>query len=441
MTPIRLSGSTSTKLAGQSHLFARFVLILLFATASLVPAALQAQTVYEGNASGNTIEGTATVESCAGCLNGTRVGNIGNGNANYLRIKNISVPTTGTYVIALYYTEGTDGGARSFTIQVNNGAGPTLSNLTGTSWTVPAAPVIFTAAFTAGSTNSIGFFNATDAAPNVDHITVSAAPLETSSAPTMLSPNIYEGDASTNTFAGSATVESCTGCLDNQRVSMLGDGSVNSLTINGISVPTTGVYSVTLYYVAGADAGTRSFDVQFSNGTDLSLNNLTGTSWDAPAPPVIFLANFTAGSNNSIKFLNANGPTPDIDHIVVTGSARGNAGIATPPPTSGGAADVGIGSSMGDGSSGFAAPLDIAQNLVNDYVPQMWCGLVGQQCFYYFYDRQTKIDSPTYGALRWARLWTNGRAAMASRISNGSLRRPATATTRSAAASWRCRGT
>jgi len=142
----------------------------MLATALLTPVAmLQAQTVYEGNASGNAIEGTAVVESCSGCLNGTRVGDLGNGSANYLRIKNISVATTGTYTVTLYYTVS---GTRSFTTQINGVAGPALSNLTGTSWTSPNSTT-FSANFTAGSTNSVGFFNATAGAPDVDHITVS----------------------------------------------------------------------------------------------------------------------------------------------------------------------------------------------------------------------------------------------------------------------------
>jgi hypothetical protein len=149
--------------------------LALIGIALLAPLGLlHAQTVYEGNAKGNAIEGTATVESCSGCLDGERVGDIGNGNANYLRIKNISVPTTGTYTVTLYYTEGTDGGARSFTIQINDGSGPTLSNLTGSSWTSPAPPVSFQANFTAGSSNSVGFFNANAPAPDVDHIVVSS---------------------------------------------------------------------------------------------------------------------------------------------------------------------------------------------------------------------------------------------------------------------------
>jgi hypothetical protein len=148
-----------------------------FLLSLLIPTTvLRAQTVYEGNASANALEGTAVVESCAGCLNGTRVGNIGNGNANYLRIKDISVPTTGTYTVTLYYTEGSDGGARSFTLQINDGSGPTLSDLTGNSWTAPAEPVTFQADFTAGSGNSVGFFNASGSAPDVDHIVVSNSP-------------------------------------------------------------------------------------------------------------------------------------------------------------------------------------------------------------------------------------------------------------------------
>jgi hypothetical protein len=171
MSRIRMGAGPFVELIGRTRFISGFFLPL--AVALSIPIALHAQTVYEGNASGNAIEGTAVVESCSGCLNGERVGDIGNGSANYLRIKNISVPSTGTYTVTLYYTEGSDGGARSFTTQINDAAGPTLSNLTGTSWTSPAAPVTFQASFTAGSGNSVGFFNASGPAPDVDHITVS----------------------------------------------------------------------------------------------------------------------------------------------------------------------------------------------------------------------------------------------------------------------------
>ncbi len=393
MTSVHLSGPDSIKLGGYRRHFSRFLFVFVCVVAFLMQTAPAfAQTVYEADAAGNAIEGAAQVESCAGCLDGKRVGNIGNGSANYLRIKNIGVPTTGTYVVALYYTEGSDGGARSFTIQINNGAGPTLSNLTGSSWTAPAGPVVFEASFTAGNGNSVGFFNATGLAPNVDHITVSASPLETSNAPTTLLPTVYEGNANANTFGGSAVVESCTGCLDGTRVGMLGNGSVNSLTINGISVPSTGVYSVTLYYVEGADGGTRSFDVIFGNGSDLSLANLTGSSWAAPASPVTFLANFMAGSNNFLRFSNADGPAPDVDHIVVSGTGSGDSG------SSSGGGSGGIGS--GNGGNAFTAPEDIAQYLVNDYVPQGVCAffVVGSPaCSYYYYDQKARADSATYG--------------------------------------------
>jgi hypothetical protein len=144
--------------------------LLVLAIGLLMPlVSLHAQTVYEGDAKGNAIEGAAVKVACAKCLDGEEIGYIGNGNANYLRIKNISVATTGTYTVTLYYLLS---GSRSFTIQVNGGSGPTL-NLTGTSWTTPASTT-FSASFTAGSTNSVGFFNASAYAPNVDHITVSS---------------------------------------------------------------------------------------------------------------------------------------------------------------------------------------------------------------------------------------------------------------------------
>ena len=105
-------------------------------------------------------------------------------------LRALPVPTSGTYTVALYYLNGSDGGSRSFTLQINNGAGLTLNNLTGNSWSAPVGPVIFQAAFTAGSTNSVGFFNATGPAPNVDHIVVSANPIEVSNVPTALTPTV-----------------------------------------------------------------------------------------------------------------------------------------------------------------------------------------------------------------------------------------------------------
>ena len=171
MSRIRTDAGHFVESAGKKRSTLRCSLFL--AIAFLMSATLLHAQTYYANASANAIEGTATIEACSGCLNGFRVGNIGNGNANYLRIKDISVPSTGTYTVTLYYTEGSDGGARSFTTQINNVAGPTLSNLTGSSWTSPAAPVTFQANFTAGSGNSVGLFNATASAPDVDHIVVS----------------------------------------------------------------------------------------------------------------------------------------------------------------------------------------------------------------------------------------------------------------------------
>jgi hypothetical protein len=193
MSRIRMAAGSFVELLGQRCFSSRsflFLAIVLLTPLSL----LHAQTVYEGNASANALEGTAVSEACSGCLNGTRIGNIGNGNANYLRIKNISVPTTGTYTVTLYYTEGSDGGARSFTIQINNGAGPTLSNLTGSSWTAPAAPVTFQANFTAGSGNSVGFFNATGSAPDVDHIVVSGGSSGGGSTSKIVAPYVDMGN-------------------------------------------------------------------------------------------------------------------------------------------------------------------------------------------------------------------------------------------------------
>ena len=157
----------------------------------------------------------------------------------------------------------------------------------------------------------------------------------------------------------------------------------------------------------GADGGTRSFDVVFPDGTILSLDNLSGSSWSAPAAPITFLAGFTAGNNNSVQFINANGPAPNVDHIVVSG-AGGNGSGATvgTGSSSGGGIDLGSappdGGTLGD-TTGFGAPQDLMDNLVNDYVPTGYCVFFGtSDCAYYFRDEVNRKNSGFYG------LWGSG---------------------------------
>jgi hypothetical protein len=217
---------------------------------------------------------------------------------------------------------------------------------------------------------------------------------------------VYEANASANAIEGTAKVQACAGCLNGTMVGYIGNGNANYLRIKQISVPTTGVYDVQIFYTMGTDGGTRSMTIETNDDAvnTLTISGLAGDNWFAPAqPPLMVTASFTAGNGNSLGFFNATAAAPDIDHIVVAAAPNGDGGNGQP---SGGA-----GNSSGDGSSGFVAPSDIAQYVVNDYIPQGYCQanipwITLSYCSFYYYDRTTNSNSGTYGV--WNGSFTTG---------------------------------
>jgi hypothetical protein len=176
------------------------------------------QTVYEADASANTLSSGAVVQTCPGswgysCLDGSYVGWIGNGAT--VAINNVMAATAGTYQMTIYAMVS---GTRSFDVSVNGGATTEVS-VTGTSFSIPSTSGI-QVQLNAGS-NTILFSNPTAWAPDLDHIVISepgaamsgfniAYPIQTV---TIASPG-QTGTASvtlipTNGFSGNVTVN-CT---------------------------------------------------------------------------------------------------------------------------------------------------------------------------------------------------------------------------------------
>jgi alpha-galactosidase len=123
-------------------------------------------TTIAASASGNTLAGAAKVVSCSGCATGEKVGDIGDGAANYVTINGVPASKAGSTSVTVSYLLD---GSRSFSISVNGGAATTLS-LTGTSWSTPATASV-SLDLNAG-TNTIKFFNDSVYAPDLDSITV-----------------------------------------------------------------------------------------------------------------------------------------------------------------------------------------------------------------------------------------------------------------------------
>jgi alpha-galactosidase len=130
----------------------------------IVPAS---STTIEADATGNTLAGRARVASCSGCTDGKKVGDIGDGAANYVTINNIDEPSAGTYALTFVYCLD---GSRTFDISVNGGTGTAIT-LTGASWSIPASHTM-TVSLKAGE-NTIKFYNDSSYAPDLSEITVS----------------------------------------------------------------------------------------------------------------------------------------------------------------------------------------------------------------------------------------------------------------------------
>lgn len=132
-------------------------------------------TSYEAESSANTLTGTASVIACSACSGGQRVGHLGKQStgAGTLTVRNVNATGgAGTYRVTIAFTNGS--ASRSSQISVNGGTAQTVTFGTTGSFATPGNQTV-TLTLAAGS-NTITFSNSSASAPDVDAITVPAAP-------------------------------------------------------------------------------------------------------------------------------------------------------------------------------------------------------------------------------------------------------------------------
>jgi endoglucanase len=129
-------------------------------------------------------------------------------------------------------------------------------------------------------------------------------------------PNDLTYEANTATLGGSADANSCTACLDGQKVSSIGGSGDGTVTFTGVSEPSAGSYTMTVSYLSVAKAKPAVITV------DGTAQTVTFAETSATSYSVIGTATVTvqlkAGSSNTIEF-SGSGSTgaPDLDHILV----------------------------------------------------------------------------------------------------------------------------
>jgi hypothetical protein len=135
--------------------------------------------VYEAEAAGNTLSGTARVVSDTAASGGSYVGDIGNGAANSLQFNDVRVPSGGTYRMVVHFANAEHKGSHDYNVQVvdryadirvNGGAAKRVYFRNTFAWNVYRTTVV-DVELKAGS-NTIKFSNDAAYAPHIDKIEI-----------------------------------------------------------------------------------------------------------------------------------------------------------------------------------------------------------------------------------------------------------------------------
>ena len=217
----------------------------------------------------------------------------------------------------------TAGGSATATVStaVTSGSAETVA-LTATGAPSGVTATLSPASVTSGGSSTLSIATTSAAAAGTYTITVTGTASSGSHTATYAltvgtastGGNVYEADKAT--IGGSADANSCTACLDGEKVSAIGGSGAGTVTFTGVSEPSAGSYTITVYYLSVSKARPAVITV---NGT---AQTVTFAETSATSYSVIGTATVTvtlkAGSANTIEFSGSGtAGAPDLDHILV----------------------------------------------------------------------------------------------------------------------------
>jgi len=137
--------------------------------------------VYEAEALGNTLGGTAVVMNDSAASGGKYVGGIGNGAANTLQFNNVHVSSSGTCRMVVYFANAENKGSHDYNVQVVdryadisvNGSNAKKVYFRNTFAWNSYQTTIIDVNLNAGN-NTIKFANSLAYAPNIDKIEIAS---------------------------------------------------------------------------------------------------------------------------------------------------------------------------------------------------------------------------------------------------------------------------
>ena len=141
-------------------------------------------------------------------------------------------------------------------------------------------------------------------------------------------PCTYKAYDPANTLVGGAQVATCSGCPDGEKVGNLGYGAF--VIINNVYAPKAGNYTLTITGCEGG--GTEDYQVIVDGGAAVSVP-LSGSNWNAPAPPITITVPLQAGSNNTVELGNASAYSPDVVNIQISSLVSNPITVTNVTPT------------------------------------------------------------------------------------------------------------
>ncbi|TWD83063.1 fibronectin type III domain protein [Kribbella amoyensis] len=126
-------------------------------------------------------------------------------------------------------------------------------------------------------------------------------------------PVRYEAEAPTSTLTGNAGISDCSLCSGGKKIGNIGGDA--SVTLNGITVPTTGTYLVRIAYTDGDTSRQSMLTVNGQDSYWVNYHGLGDNDWGTPQ--VTYLPMKLQAGENSIKVHNPTGYIADIDWIAV----------------------------------------------------------------------------------------------------------------------------
>lgn len=251
----------------------------------------------------STVLGSATYASCSACANGKAVTGLGT-----VTFNNVTSQTAGGFVQIAYLNSGNE--TLKAQLNTNGGNGTTVA-FPPTGETVGTITV-YVGLNSGQNSLALSSMDSTASTLEITSLAIIGGPVK-------LQPPSYEAAASSNTLGGLAVVQSCSTCWGGQDVGYIGNGdgtTDGTLSINGISAPTNGTYSVVVTYRNG-DSVPRSAQVSFDAAPPVTVTFPQTGGWQNLSTMTV-TGTFKQGSANTLMFSNPTGWAPDINGISVS---------------------------------------------------------------------------------------------------------------------------